>query len=185
MPYACWFLWQADYIEDFKCCLHFQFGVSLRFEGFFFWEVYFEGPNCIWRALKTWILNIGVVALDVVCLPSCCYWLRCGQVHRALGLKVNFHAFVSALKCFPSWWTQLSMTSTSSEGAFHARWWPTGFWAQAWLRIPGSHVSWRWTCWELFKKNKLIWSEMTNNAGFTFSVGDTVLWFQISIEQDN
>ena len=57
MPYACWFLWQAYYVDDFKWRLHFQFGVA-------FWrvvlrEVYIEGPNCIWRALKTSILNTG------------------------------------------------------------------------------------------------------------------------------
>ena len=55
MPYACWFLWRADYVEDFKWRLHFQFGVA-------FWrvvlrEVYFEWPNRVWRALKTSILN--------------------------------------------------------------------------------------------------------------------------------
>ena len=57
MPYACWFLWWANYIEDFKWRLHFQLGVA-------FWriawrEVYFEGPNRVWRALKTSILNSG------------------------------------------------------------------------------------------------------------------------------
>ena len=41
MPYACWFLWRAYYIEDFKWRLHFQSRVA-------FWrivlrEVYFEG----------------------------------------------------------------------------------------------------------------------------------------------
>ena len=56
MPYACWFLWRAYYIEEFKWRLHFQFGsvfwrVVLR-------EVYFEGPNRVWKALKTSILNI-------------------------------------------------------------------------------------------------------------------------------
>ena len=61
MPYACWFLWRVDYIEDFKWCLHFQFGVA-------FWrvvlrKVFFEGPNCVWRELKTSILNIGWVCL--------------------------------------------------------------------------------------------------------------------------
>ena len=55
MPYACWFLWRTDYIENFKWHLHFQFGVA-------FWrvvlsEVYFEGPKRVWRALKTSILN--------------------------------------------------------------------------------------------------------------------------------
>jgi hypothetical protein len=28
MLYTCWFLWWADYIEDFKGRLHFQFGVA-------------------------------------------------------------------------------------------------------------------------------------------------------------
>ena len=56
MPYTCRFLWWADYLEDFKWRrLHFQFGVPL-------WrvvlrEVYLEGPNHVWRALKTSILN--------------------------------------------------------------------------------------------------------------------------------
>ena len=63
MPYACWFLWRADYIEDFKWRLHFQFGVAL-------WrvvlrEVYFEGSNRVWRALKTSILNTA----------SFCMWI--------------------------------------------------------------------------------------------------------------
>ena len=60
MPYACWFLWRAYYIEDFKWRLHFQFGVA-------FWRVKryvnFEGPNRVWRALKTSILNTGGKAL--------------------------------------------------------------------------------------------------------------------------
>ena len=56
MPYACWFLWWADYIEDFKGHLHFQPGVV-------FWrsvlrEVYFEGSNHVWRALKTSIRTL-------------------------------------------------------------------------------------------------------------------------------
>ena len=57
MPYACWFLWWwADYIKDFKWRLHFQFGVA--FSRVVLREVYFEGPNRIWRTLKTSILNI-------------------------------------------------------------------------------------------------------------------------------
>ena len=32
IPYACWFLWRANYIENFKWHLHFQFGVA-------FWRV--------------------------------------------------------------------------------------------------------------------------------------------------
>ena len=59
MPYACWFLWRVDYVEDFKWCLHLQFGVA-------FWrvvlrEVYFEGPNRVWRAFKISILNTNCI----------------------------------------------------------------------------------------------------------------------------
>jgi hypothetical protein len=56
-PFACWFLWRAYYVEDFKWRLGFQFGVA-------FWrvilrEVYFEGPNRFGKASKTSILNTG------------------------------------------------------------------------------------------------------------------------------
>ena len=98
MPYACWFLWWADYIEDFKWHLHFQCGVApLHFERLF-WDLYilsrghrsrsgtnrhfihvgpfpgieissllyFEGPNRVWRALKTSILNTGSIHPSLV-----------------------------------------------------------------------------------------------------------------------
>jgi hypothetical protein len=67
MPYTCWFLWWANCIEDFKSRLHFRIGVA-------FWrvvwrEVYFEGPNHFWRALKTSILKIARgVQVDIFCL---------------------------------------------------------------------------------------------------------------------
>ena len=32
---------------------------------------------------------------------------------------------------------------------------------------------------------KNIYKGMTSNVGLSFSVGDTILWFTISIEQDN
>jgi hypothetical protein len=65
MPYACWFLWRAYYVEDFKWCLPFQFGVAFR--RAILREVYFEGPFRIWRALKmTSILNTGVDANNVI-----------------------------------------------------------------------------------------------------------------------
>ena len=41
MPYTCWFLWRANYIENFKWCLHFQFGVV-------FWRAILRG--IFWRA---------------------------------------------------------------------------------------------------------------------------------------
>ena len=55
MPYACWFLWRADYIEDFKWRLHCQFGVA--FGRVVLREVYFKGPSRVWRAMKTSIVN--------------------------------------------------------------------------------------------------------------------------------
>ena len=68
VPFACWFLWQADYIEDFKWRLHFQFGVV-------FWkavlrEVYFEGPNHVPRALETSILNTCFSPSETICSLS-------------------------------------------------------------------------------------------------------------------
>jgi hypothetical protein len=57
VPFACWFLWRAYYIEDFKRRLHFQYGVALW--RVVLWEVYLVGPNHVWRALKTSILNTG------------------------------------------------------------------------------------------------------------------------------
>ena len=46
MPYACWFLWRAYNIEDFKWRLHFHFGVA-------FWRVVFE-IGMFWRAKPHW-----------------------------------------------------------------------------------------------------------------------------------
>ena len=51
MPYTCWVLWWAYYIEDFTRRLHFQCGVVFR--RVVLREVYFEGPNHVWRTLKT------------------------------------------------------------------------------------------------------------------------------------
>ena len=51
MPYACWFLWRVEYIEDFKWCLHFQFGVVSR-------EVYIWRPNSRLKGIEDFNLNI-------------------------------------------------------------------------------------------------------------------------------
>jgi hypothetical protein len=48
---------KLTYTEDFKWCLHFRFGVA--FCRVVLREVYFEGPNRIWRALKTSTSNTG------------------------------------------------------------------------------------------------------------------------------
>ena len=55
MSYVCWFMWWVVYIEDLKWCLCSQIGVA--FWRVVLWEVYFEGPNRVWRALKTSFLN--------------------------------------------------------------------------------------------------------------------------------
>lgn len=51
--------------EDFKCYYYFQSGVAIC--RVFLWEVYFEGPNRVWMALKTLILDIG---------SECVWYLR-------------------------------------------------------------------------------------------------------------
>ena len=61
MPYAWWFLWWEDCIEDFKWRCHFQFGVA-------FWRVVFE-RGIFWRAksrlkgIETSILNTSSKSL--------------------------------------------------------------------------------------------------------------------------
>jgi hypothetical protein len=37
----------------------------------------------------------------------------------------------------------------------------------------------------IYNPTDLFLQGMTNDVGLTFSVGDTILWFTISIEQDN
>ena len=55
MPYACWFLWWADYIEDFKWHPHFQSRVA-------FWrvilrDVYFKGPKSCLKGIQDFNLE--------------------------------------------------------------------------------------------------------------------------------
>jgi hypothetical protein len=68
MSYTCWFLWHVNYIENFKWRLHFLVGVA-------FWkvvlrEIYFEGPICVWRVLKTSILNTVCIQVRACSQPS-------------------------------------------------------------------------------------------------------------------
>ena len=82
MLYACCFLWWAYYIEDCKWCLHFQFGIA-------FWrvimrEVYFEGPNHVWRALNTSILTTNYQASKCRKKPS--KWASTLFLTRYLGI---------------------------------------------------------------------------------------------------
>ena len=85
-PYACWFLWHAYYIEDLKWRPHSQFGVA------FWWvvlrEAYFEGPNRVWRALKTSILNTGGTTLN---LMRCTSWPSPDTIHMC-GALGNLHS---------------------------------------------------------------------------------------------
>ena len=95
MPYACWFLWQTYYIEDFKWRLHFQFEVA-------FWrvvlrEVYFEGPNCVWMALKTSILNTDGntrMDLDRLCPKKSLKHWPGGQGGKKTGLVIKWASSV-------------------------------------------------------------------------------------------
>ena len=117
MPYVFWFLWPADRIEDFKRCLHFRNGVA-------FWrallrDVYFEGPNRAWRALKTSILNNGLVNLEALgfnrlCLKVLgCFFLwniqnTCiVQLGRAGIILVQTWPFRLVADSFQMTWTQL------------------------------------------------------------------------------
>jgi hypothetical protein len=54
MPYACWCLWRVYYIENFKATSSFSI---LKLGGLR--EVYYEGLNRVWRALRTSMLNIN------------------------------------------------------------------------------------------------------------------------------
>ena len=60
MNYACWFLWRAYYIEDFKWCLHFQFGVA--FWRVFLREVYFWRAELCLKGIEDFNLEHWVVA---------------------------------------------------------------------------------------------------------------------------
>ena len=77
MPYACWFLWRAEYIEDFRWRLHFAiWGCVLK--GCLR-EVCFEGPHRVWNALKTSILNIDRGYFRIPPVPGSFGTYRVGQ----------------------------------------------------------------------------------------------------------
>ena len=112
MPYACWFLWRTDYIEDFKWRLHGQFGVA-------FWrvvlrEVYFEGPNRVWRALKTFNIEQWFESKHDQCRTlvefSCC-----------LDLCLDCQIATSNLEhsLFENWWG-LAVANIGSRGTCFA-----------------------------------------------------------------
>ena len=87
MPYACWFLWHAYHIENFEWRLHFQFGVA-------FWrvvlrEVYFEGPDCVWRPLKTSILTLPASLTRESSLHASPFWEQKAHQWNAIGLLLQ------------------------------------------------------------------------------------------------
>ena len=91
MPCACWFLWPAYYVEDFKWHLHFQFEVA-------FWrvvltELYFEGPNHVWRALKTSNLNIGSAIPSCVCTENPTSIPNHIIIPKTSEQKINVHQY--------------------------------------------------------------------------------------------
>ena len=99
MPYACWFLWRANYIKNFKRCLHFKFGVA-------FWrvvlrEVYFEGPNRVWRIS---ILNTAQQALRLV--PESFlgnHFIVMGNVREEPAVSYAWTGWVWGLAGWSSW----------------------------------------------------------------------------------
>ena len=93
VPYACWFLWQADHMEDFKWRLHFQFGVVSR-RVVLREEVTFEGPNHVWRALNIAPNAPGcprnLTSRELLLTRKCCH----------VGMAAN----VILCFLFHSWW---------------------------------------------------------------------------------
>ena len=76
MPYACWFLWWADYIEGFKWSLRFQFGVM-------FWRVVLTEVLYIWRA-KLRLKGIEDFDLE--------HWLQVFNLKKSLVQKYPLYS---------------------------------------------------------------------------------------------
>ena len=127
MPYACWFLWQADSILRTSSDV-FIFNLGLRFEGLF-WEGYkFEGLDFVWRALNTSILNIALdgspqsknVGTNLkpfeahrTLEPDSPF--RCGfPQHVELYFELHFLVHTKMMFCFESswYWTHIWRPST-------------------------------------------------------------------------
>ena len=67
IPYTCWFLWRAYYIEDFKWRLHFQ--LRLHFEGLF-WERYILKGQIMFEGhwgLQSWTLDTSTYSDSTSC----------------------------------------------------------------------------------------------------------------------
>ena len=99
--YACWFLWRVNYIEVFKWCPHLQFGVT-------FWrvvlrEVYFEEPNCIWRALKGSILKTGYLPPPPPVSLICSTCFPTTQGHTVIHTHCIPSPLVFPARVTPTW----------------------------------------------------------------------------------
>ena len=76
VPCACWFLWWAHYIEDFKRHLHVRFGVAFQRVGFergIYWTAKLDR---VCRALKTSILNTASDPYLLYILNNKSMWKR-------------------------------------------------------------------------------------------------------------
>ena len=130
MPYTCWFLWRANYLEDFKWGLHFQIGVA-------FWrvvlrEVYFEGPYHVWRALKTSILNIGFYTLYKCSSLKCAHAFQCEALqnnHTSLNFQTFLQHFTKETLCWPFCIEYEKNTMSHHIEEVHAiKWWTKFIW---------------------------------------------------------
>jgi hypothetical protein len=142
MPFACWFLWHAQYIEDFKWRLHFQVGVA--FGRVVLREVYFEGKIVFeghWR-LQSWTL-VGPNGVESTSTTtrSRCMW-------RLDNLCVKTHEFPTRHLITQS----LHDWTASIELSFNSTWLLVGSWLFCLQNLPclvsfwcmrGGYVVWR------------------------------------------
>ena len=97
MPYACWFLWWADYIEDFKWRLHFQSRVA-------FWrvilrEVYFKGPKSCLKGIQDFNLEHWTHWIAPrACFPSWEPWAWNDCRQGSQGMPYNTNGFIETFE---------------------------------------------------------------------------------------
>ena len=81
MPNACWFLWRVDYIDEFKWCVHFQFGVGCVLKGCFE-SCIFGRPRTRLKGiedfnLEHWLHPTSEVCVGIVSGRSVDFWALC------------------------------------------------------------------------------------------------------------
>ena len=110
--------------------------LGLRFEGFVLREVYFEGLDHVWRALKTSILNT-VYGFDFIVAGSPCQNLICQQrqPHQIGQVKsrLNFLSFFSDRFCGSRANYELAtgQGNKDNEWTEEKTFWPTISWDQS------------------------------------------------------